>query len=226
MSKVRDHIRPRTPAQKPAASRWLLGAVMILTIATGWAFPASGFVVPVVMLITLVVSLRKGRYACGNVCPRGSFFDTYFRPFGGRLTIPAGLRTPSVRWSIFAGLMGFMAFQIARHPGDPLHWGFVFWLACALTTAVAVILGRSWQPRAWCALCPIGTLAAALGKGKHQLVIAPHCTSCGRCEQHCPMELAIAAHRTDGKLPHGDCIKCSSCHAACPQKALQWPDAA
>lgn len=211
---------------KPRPSRWLLATVMIATLALGWKFPAIGFVVPLVMLTAILYSLKKGRYACGNVCPRGSFFDTYFRYVGGKNAIPAALRAMPVRWTIFAGLMGFMGFQIARNPTSPDHWGFTFWLACAVTTAVAIGLGLVWQPRTWCAVCPIGTLTAVIGEEKYPLQIAASCKSCGRCERSCPMELAIVKEREQGALLHGDCIKCSSCHNACPQKALSWPEAA
>lgn len=214
------------PRPTPPLSRWLLALVMLTTVAAGWAYPLLGFIVPVVMLSAIVVSLRKGRYTCGNVCPRGSFFDTFFAPFGGGKKIPGALRSSKARWSLFAGLMAFMALQISRNPGDPLHWGFVFWLSCAVTTAAAIGLGIAWQPRTWCAICPIGTLTATLGQGKEPLQIAPSCKACGLCEKSCPMELTIAAHRETGDLPHGDCLKCSTCTAVCPQKALSWSKAA
>lgn len=206
--------------------RWFLALIMIATLALGWKFPRIGFVVPVVMLTAILYSLRKGRYTCGNICPRGSFFDTFFRFIGGNRAIPQGLRPLPVRWGVFAGLMGFMGFQLMRNPGSVEHWGAVFWLACAVTTVVAIALGLVWQPRTWCAICPIGTLAATIGEGKYPLQIAASCKGCGRCEQRCPMELSIAAQREAGSLPHGDCIKCASCHAACPQQALTWPKAA
>lgn len=225
MSTARAVARRFPLRQSPPLHRWLLATVMIATIAAGWLMPVIGFVVPVVMLTAIGYSLRKGRYACGNVCPRGSFFDTFLRPFGGNRTIPAGLRTPAVRWTVFAGLMGFMAFQISRDPANPLHWGFVFWLACVLTTAAAIGLGLTYQVRTWCAVCPIGTLTATLGAGKHQLQIDSGCKACGLCETTCPMELSIAVHRDRGTLPHADCLKCSTCHEACPQNALHWPTA-
>jgi len=211
---------------RPPLSRWLLAGVMLLTLGLGWAYPRIGFVVPLVMATAIVVSLRKGRYACGNLCPRGSFFDTFFRPLAGQRKIPAAIRRAPVRWSLFAGLMGFMALQISRNPGSALHWGHVFWLACALTTAIAVIMGFIWQARAWCAVCPIGTLAATLGRNKLPLQIAPHCTACGQCERHCPMELAITPHRGSGALSHGDCLKCARCSSVCPSSALKWTRAA
>ena len=217
-------IAPRS--KKPELYRWPLALLMIATLALGWKFPWMGFIVPVVILTVILYSLRKGRYACGNICPRGSFFETFFRYVGGSRSIPPWLRSLPVRWSVFAGLMGFMGFQLIRNPGSAEHWGSVFWLACAVTTAIAIILGLVWQPRTWCAICPIGTLAATIGEEKYPLQIAASCKACGLCEQSCPMELAIAAQREVGSLQHGDCLKCSSCHAACPQQALTWPKAA
>jgi polyferredoxin len=226
MSKNEKVIKIAPRRKKPELYRWPLALLMITTLALGWKFPWLGFIVPVVMLTAILYSLRKGRYACGNICPRGSFFDTFFRFVGGNRATPPWLRSLPVRWSVFAGLMGFMGFQLMRHPGSAEHWGSVFWLACAVTTAIAIVLGLVWQPRTWCAICPIGTLTATIGEEKYPMQIAASCKACGLCEQSCPMELAIAAQREAGSLQHGDCLKCSSCHAACPQQALSWPKAA
>jgi len=211
--------------QKPvsAVHRWILATIMILTVALGWRYPAIGFAVPVAMVAGIGGSLLRGRYVCGTFCPRGSFFDTLFRLVGGTQPIPAPLRTMPVRWGILAVLMGFMAWQISRNPGDPLHWGFVFWMACAVTTAAGIGLGLFYHARAWCVICPVGTMANAIGGGKWQLQIDPGCGSCGACERHCPMGLTIAAHRDGGTLPHRDCLKCSSCADACPKGALTFP---
>jgi NAD-dependent dihydropyrimidine dehydrogenase PreA subunit len=218
---------PCKPNQPTVTTRrWALGTVLIVTIAFGWAFPFIGFTVPLVMMTAIAVSMRRGRQACGHLCPRGSFFDSWFQPFAGGREVPAALRKPVVRWSIFAGLMGFMALQLSRNPTDLAHWGLVFWLACTLTSVIGIALGVRYQARAWCTVCPIGTLTARIGAGKYQLRIAESCKACGQCERSCPMELSIAAHRASGELPHADCIKCSTCSSNCPQQALSWPKAA
>jgi polyferredoxin len=196
---------------------------MLVSLLLGWRFPVLGFVVPVSMVAGIVGGLMRGRYVCGNFCPRGSFLDTFFRPFGGSRPIPALLFSRFLRWSILVLLMGFMVVRLAQEPGNPLHWGEVFWTMCLVTSLAAFVLGARYQPRSWCALCPVGTMASTLGKGKYQLAIDSSCSSCDRCSQSCPFGLPISPHREAGVIPHADCLKCSACVGSCPKGALSFP---
>lgn len=202
--------------------RWLLAAVMVATVALGWIWPAFGFTVPVAMAAAVVGAFSRGRYVCGNVCPRGSFYDTFFRLVGGSRPVPALFSNLRFRWGVVVVLMSFMVLQIAQNPANPMHWGFVFWQVCAVTTAAGVALGLYYRPRTWCTFCPVGTMANGIGGGKDRLQIASNCKSCGICERSCPMDLTIAGHKSEGSLPHRDCLKCSSCVESCKVGALSF----
>jgi len=195
---------------------------MLVTIAFGWKWPMLGFTVPVAMVVGIGGSFLRGRYVCGNICPRGSFYDTLFRLIGGSRPVPSFLTSMRFRWGVLAILMSLMALQIAQNPGDPLHWGRVFWLVCLVTTAVGVALGLYYRPRTWCSFCPVGTMANAIGGDKDQLVIGASCKSCGVCEKSCPMDFSIVGHKAEGVLPNRDCLKCSSCVASCKVGALSF----
>lgn len=204
--------------------RWMLAVFMIVVISAGWKFPLLGFAVPTAMLIGMGGGFFRGRYACGNICPRGSFYDTAFSYFGGKRAVPEMFQSPLFRWSVMAVLMGFMTWRLAQNPGDWRHWGTVFWSMCLITTAVGIPLGMIYRSRTWCSFCPVGTTAAAVGGHKYRLAISEECRQCGSCEKSCPMGHTIAAHRDAGLLPHRDCIKCSSCVTSCRQDALSWPE--
>lgn len=213
---------PAVTATKPVY-RWFLGLFMLSVIAIGWKYPLLGFAVPVAMLTGILGGFFRGRYVCGNFCPRGSFYDTIFSYFGGSRPVPGFFLSPLFRWVVMAVLMGFMTWRIAQNPGEWRHWGTVFWSMCLITTAVGIPLGMRYRSRSWCSFCPVGTMAAAIGGAKYRLEIAHDCRQCGICEKQCPMGLSIAEHRDSGALPHRDCIKCSSCVDACPRGALDWP---
>lgn len=202
--------------------RWILASVMLVTIAFGWKWPLLGFTVPVAMAVGIGGSFLRGRYVCGNICPRGSFYDTFFRLVGGSRPVPPFLTSMRFRWGVMTILMSMMALQIAQNPGDPLHWGRVFWLVCLVTTAIGVVPGLYYRPRTWCSFCPVGTMANAIGGDKDQLVIGANCKSCGVCEKSCPMDCSIASNRTEGVLPDRDCLKCSSCVLSCKVGALSF----
>jgi polyferredoxin len=169
--------------------QWLLAPLVIITISLGWKYPIVGYTVPVVMLMGMIGSFFNGRYVCGNLCPRGSFFDRYFGWIRKGRKIPASFRSPGLRWFIFCLLMGFMVFRITRNPGSWEHWGRVFWLMCVITTGVGVVLAVLVHPRAWCSFCPMGTMQNAIGGEKGLYQIESSCKGCKTCEKACPMDL-------------------------------------
>jgi len=204
--------------------QWLLIPVVIITIGLGWKFPILGFSVPIVMLAGFILGSMRGRYLCGNFCPRGGFFDRVITPISRRGKIPGFFRWKPMRWVIFMGLMGFMVLRVSRNPADIQHWGRVFWVMCVLTTGIGIVLGIFIHPRAWCAFCPIGTLQNALGGEKHLLHIdSGICSECRLCEKACPFGLSIVKYKNDGVILDCDCLKCSECIAVCPKEALIWP---
>jgi polyferredoxin len=196
---------------------------MLAVIVLGWHYPYLGFMVPLTMVSVIAPATARGRYGCGNLCPRGSFYDTIFQKFGGNRPVPPLFFNTTFRWLIMGSLMGFMALQISRAPADPLHWGRVFWFVCAATTAVGVLLGLIYRARTWCTICPAGTMALSVGgSNNYQLSINGNCKSCGICEKSCPMGFTTANELNAGGDPHNDCLKCSSCVTACPSAALSW----
>jgi len=217
MAKVRSNVR----RQK---TQWFLAPLVIITLALGWKYPLIGLIVPTVMVIGIVGGIIRGRYVCGNLCPRGSFLDRLIAPLSPNRPIPELLRKPIFRWAIVVGLMGLMVFRISQNPGDIMHWGRVFWMMCLVTTAIGLVLGLTIHHRAWCSFCPMGTMQNALGGHKQQLRIdAAACKSCGLCTKACPFGLSPMDHKDQGILPDRDCLKCAECTAACPVSALTFP---
>jgi polyferredoxin len=201
---------------------WALGIVMVAIISAGWKYPILGYAVPLTMIVTIVGAIRKGRFVCGNLCPRGTFLDTFFQFIGGNRPIPQLLFNPILRWTTMLFLMTFMTYQISRNPSDPAHWGVVFWTMCCATTAVALVIGIAYRPRAWCALCPAGTMANAIGGHKYPLHISAKCNECGTCSASCPMGFSAKDYRSAGVFSNRDCLKCSTCENNCSNQALSF----
>lgn len=213
------------PSQAPLKTvhRWVLASIMLVVVALGWKYPVLGFIVPVAMFTGIGGAFSKGRYVCGNICPRGSFYDTLYRIVAGRRPLPRYFLAPEFRWTVVVVLMSFMVWQLSRDPENVMHWGRVFWTMCAVTTLVGVIFGFYYRARTWCAFCPVGTMASAIGGSRYQLEIADHCRGCRVCEKYCPLDLKIEDYK-GGTLPHRDCLKCSACVDRCPVDALAFPD--
>jgi ferredoxin-type protein NapH len=203
--------------------QWSVVPLMVIVICLGWYWPVLGFIVPVVMIAAILTGIFRGRYVCGNLCPRGAFYDRVLFRVSKTRSIPAWLFNKKFRWLMVGLLMGFMTFQISRQPDNWQHWGWVFWLMCAITSAIGITLGLFIRARTWCSFCPIGTIQNALGQGKYQLKIdGAKCIMCKRCEKVCPMGLRPYDFKAKGVLTDGDCVRCANCVLACPKKALSF----
>jgi polyferredoxin len=195
-----------------------LGILVVIVSVLGLWFPILGYMMPIVLLILFVTSASKGRWFCGNLCPRGSFIDFWIGKITPNKKIPGFLRSFWIRIPIFVMLMGFMTYRILNTQGLIDQIGMIFVVMCLVTTAIALVLGVSISPRAWCTFCPMGTAQNLIGGSKYQLeVIDSKCVECNKCEKVCPMQLNV--HTGEAKP---DCIKCERCVDACPTKALTF----
>ncbi len=209
---------------KVASYKWILALIMVSVLALGWKFPLLGFIVPIAMLAGIIGSFFRGRWVCGNLCPRGSFLDSWFSLIAANKKIPALFRKKAFRWSLLVVLMGFMAFRLSQNIGSLTHWGLVFWQMCLITTIAGVLLGLRYSARSWCSICPVGTMAGTIGGKKYCLQVDESCKACGLCEASCPMQLNIAKYRGQESQKEIDCIKCGVCRSICPQDVLSWPE--
>jgi len=102
--------------------------------------------------------------------------------------------------------------------------GVFFIILLTATTTLGVILAIFIHPRAWCMVCPIGTITNLIGRNKYQLTIdSGLCVECGMCAKVCPVK--IKPYMFKGThiqvIKDGDCLKCGLCVSACPKKALK-----
>ncbi|OGT06988.1 MAG: hypothetical protein A2103_01485 [Gammaproteobacteria bacterium GWF2_41_13] len=203
--------------------QWLLVPIALIILGLAWKFPLLGFLVPLVMLLGIVGSFFKGRYVCGNLCPRGALYDRVLSRISPKKTIPTFLKNMSFRWAVVVGLMTFMVFRLFDQPFSWTHTGLVFWQMCVITTMIGVILAIFMHHRAWCSFCPIGTLSNAIGGNKDPLQMnQPRCVLCKKCERTCPMQIAILQNTRQGVLTDRDCIRCEECINSCSRQALEF----
>ncbi|MFC1735966.1 4Fe-4S binding protein [Candidatus Hydrogenedentota bacterium] len=88
-----------------------------------------------------------------------------------------------------------------------------------LLTFVLIVLLGIRQRRFWCRhICPLGALLDVVSRfGILRRRISEKCSHCLKCQRRCKM----GAIEDAGKMTScGDCIKCYTCEAICPQKAI------
>lgn len=195
-----------------------LGIIVLIVSIGGIFYPKLGYFLLLVFASLMIIAPFRGRWFCGNLCPRGSFADFWIAPISRKAKIPPAFRSMCIRAPIFVALMGFMVFRIIQTQGVVDKVGMVFVTMCILTTSVSILFGVAFAPRAWCSFCPMGTLQRAIGGSKHQLVVdREKCIECGKCQKVCPMQLPVKEI-----LEMPDCIKCGRCVEACPKNALSF----
>ena len=226
-----------TSSRSRALEIWRVAAVGVLALVVvgGLLYPPLGLVAAVMMLVLLSVGLFRGRYWCGHLCPRGSFLDLLLRRISPGRPVPPFLRTMWLRLTVLALLMSALAWSLANLPlemSPDMPGGFyglvgaIFVRLCLITTLGAIFLGLVSKERAWCGVCPMGTMQnlvdrAASGQGRGRIVTDPEvCRDCGVCEVACPMDIPIRAHLEHGEIADPDCLRCAACADVCPTTAL------
>jgi polyferredoxin len=172
--------------------------------------------------ISAAIAFFAGRKWCAWICPRGSFLDIFIKPISREKKIPDFLKNLRFRMIVLVILMGILSLKLTAGYPDLNKMGMVFIQILVITTIAAVILGIIFHQRAWCYMCPVGTLAHIIGKGKKNIEIMPErCTDCGLCEKNCPMQVKPNAYKSKKVLDNADCTKCGVCISVCPEKALK-----
>lgn len=204
---------------------WIIIGYLII----GWFYPVIGLLALICMFGPILTSIWKGRWWCGNVCPRGNMYDRLLSKYSPHREIPKFVRT--------FGFRLFMVFFIFTMFGIQLSFakswadvGRVFWTIILMTTIVGVTLSFIYAPRTWCSFCPMGSISrwvapkkAPLPKPFTNIHVSSQCVmKCKMCARVCPMQLRPYDARGEeiGYL-HPDCLKCGKCVKGCPTKIMK-----
>jgi polyferredoxin len=107
-----------------------LGIIVIIISIGGIFYPKLGYFLLLVFAALMIIAPFRGRWFCGNLCPRGSFVDFWLGPISRKVKIPPIFRSMWLRVPIFIILMGFMIFRIIQTQGIVDKVGMVF-VTCA-----------------------------------------------------------------------------------------------
>ncbi len=203
---------------------WILFAYLII----GWFYPVVGFIAFICMIGPVLTSIWRGRFWCGNICPRGNMYDKLLSRYSPHKPIPKFLKSFGFRLFMVFFIFTMFGTQFYFAWGDWNAMGKVFWNIILMTTIVGVVLSFLYAPRSWCNFCPMGSISRwvaphedRLPKNFKNVQISDGCIQCKMCARVCPMQLEpyTCKDRQLGYL-HPDCIKCGNCKQACPKQVI------
>ena len=179
----------------------------------------------------LAMAVAYRRSFCGTICPLGTLQGLFGaagrKLFGRRFTVPRPIDRPArylkyVVLVVFA-LWTWQAAELVLRPYDPwAAWAHLTSDELLTTNAVGLgvlvvsLLGSLLYDRFFCKyLCPAGALLALLSRISVLNIRrdADACTSCGRCDKACMMNIEVA---TADVVTSAECISCNECVNACP----------
>ena len=116
--------------------------ILLVYLAIGFFYPIIGFVAIICMIAPVAFAVRKGRWWCGNACPRGNLYDRFLSKYSPHRPIPAFVRKPAFR--IFMVLFIFTMFgvQMTLAWGDWNAMGRVFWMIILITRSEERRVGK------------------------------------------------------------------------------------
>ena len=194
-------------------------------LAVGLVYPLIGLLAVICMMAPVLLSFYKGRYWCGNFCPRGSFYDHVLAKISPKKQIPSLFRQTNFRIAVLLVLMSAFSVQMYAAWGNLALVGAVFVRIILITTMSGIGLGMFYHQRTWCSFCPMGSLASWISSRKKSLPLKVDaaCVNCKLCTTVCPLQLK--PYEGKGNMEGfvgGDCLKCSRCVEKCPKKALSF----
>ncbi|WML37285.1 4Fe-4S binding protein [Clostridium sp. OS1-26] len=176
------------------------------------------------MIAPIIVSIFKGRFWCGNLCPRGNFYDNIVSKFSNKKKVPKFLKSKYFRSLIIVSMFTIFTLGIKKNWGNLYGIGLVFYRMIVVTTLVGIVLSFFYNQRTWCHFCPMGSIAAFISKfrkSKNVLQVSSTCVSCKICKKKCSLGIVPYEYKGD-LLSHPDCIQCGKCVTSCPRKSIGY----
>jgi len=186
-------------------------------IVAGPIYRGSGYFMPVLLLVSVLV---VGPAWCSHLCYIGAWDETAARSVKRPAPVPGWWK-----WLRPASLVAVLAAAIGLRFAD-VEAGAAAVLAASFGIAGVVIMAvvsRRMGIMAHCtAFCPVGWLAAVLGKiSPFRLKIGSGCFGCSRCFPVCRYG-AIGPKEVASGSPGLSCTLCGDCVSACPTGQIRY----
>ncbi|MCR1951258.1 4Fe-4S binding protein [Clostridium sp. DSM 100503] len=186
-----------------------------------------GLIASICMVAPIIISVFKGRFWCGNLCPRGNFYDNVVSKFSNKKKVPKFIKSLYFRLVAIALMLTVFTTGMINNWGNLYGMGFVIYRLIVITTIIGLVLAPFYNERIWCNFCPMGSIAAFISKFRNKqnknllLSINDACVSCKLCTKTCPMGINVHEYKNES-ITYYDCIQCGKCVNKCPKKSIGY----
>lgn len=206
--------------EKRITIRFILAIITFAVLLFGWKYNWLAWIVPLSMLGGIITVLLLGnRYFCGNICPRGAFLDIFVSKISKNKSAGKFIHTPILKMIILIAIFGFFLINLYKI-SDYLSLTVLFWKMCLVTTLIGIILAFFINERAWCMICPIGTIEGFFIRKNKTLSVSDACVNCGKCDNACPIKIEPSSFK-GGHIIHKNCLSCILCKNVCTKEAVR-----
>jgi hypothetical protein len=146
--------------------RYASYAVVALIAIGGFFIPALALAVPVLMIAAIALDFFRRRSFCAGICPNGTFLASTLKPVSRKRPLPRALVSPTVRRALCGFMLVCIFGLLARSPLEASAIGRNFWAIYTIALTAGILFGLLYKPRAWCAICPLGTLQDTIRQGR------------------------------------------------------------
>ncbi|MCA1950467.1 MAG: 4Fe-4S binding protein [Treponema sp.] len=148
-----------------------LSVLFVLLVGVGgYFYPLVGLLVIGLIILAVALNFRSTRYFCGHICPNGASLSTVLTPISRKRRLPQFLYAPEIRRALCGFMLFCMVNLLVRFGRAWSEVGRIFWAIYVISLGISYTMGLFYKPRAWCAVCPMGTLqdtiAGTSGKGE------------------------------------------------------------
>lgn len=184
-----------------------------------------GLVALLCIFLPIITSFFSGKFWCGNLCPRGNFFDQIISKFSENKKTPRIFQTMIFRISVVIMIIIYFVYEINQVGFSLENLGFLLCKFILITTIIAIVFTTFYNERTWCSFCPVGTIASLNSRlfnrfnKKRLLKVGNQCAECKLCETSCLMNIRISNYKS---LPLDDinCLSCDKCQNVCPRNII------
>lgn len=134
---------------------WMI-TIAWMTIANVWKpFGLFGFVCMFTPI--MIAASGRGKMHCSRVCPRGSLIGKIGSHINIGLKKPDFMTSKNFRFALWTIMMGSFAVMLVIFiPRGLYATGNAVLIFMEIATALAILSGILFTPRAWCTYCPMG----------------------------------------------------------------------